>query len=432
MSSGRQSPVDRLAGWIIPAVLLAAAGDVVVAATASDAGSGGVHLGPLIRGAIYLLAFATLVFRRVWNWQALAAVTIVLLAALVAALRSMMWLGDGLLISAEIQWLFRLTYAPILVLALLDALGRRAIRPTSLMAAVAWLAVILSLLVVVPAALGLGRQTYSWGVGSSGLLIGQNEAGLALAIAIPPLLWAAISRARWMLVPYTLACVASLTLGTRFGLVAPALLSCATIAMLIWGQIRNRRADGRGSMLLSWWLGGTAQLVVIIAGIGVVVYVASASPHQFRKLQRMLNGDVNRAAIADPALEELASQPELLWSVGPGRARVQRGLADRMGLEDVKLRAIEVDWIDLAAGIGAPAAMLVGAAVLLALSVWTTVWLVTGSVVLGVGLLSSLAFVSHAVLAGHAIGSVVPSTMLAMVLACTAAGQRNVMGCTHE
>jgi len=339
-----------------------------------------------------------------------------MLVSVFAVMRGFLWGWDPLLLVAEVQWLVRVSFGPILLLAILDAVRRGVVRSGTILLVVAWLTVIVALLVIVPAMLNIGRQTYWWGVGSSGLLIGQNETGLALAVAIPPLLWLGFTRSKVMLVPCSLACIASIMLGTRFGLVAPVLLSCATVVVLLRGQISLKSAHRGNSTVVVWWLGGVAQLTLVIAAIGVATYLVNASPHQFRKLQRMLNGDVNRSAIAEPAIAELGSDPMLLWSVGPGRASVQYGLARRMN-EDVELRAIEVDWIDLAAGVGAPAAILVGVAIVLVLGTWAAAWLATGSTILGIGLLSAGIYLTHAVLAGHAIGSVIPSTMLALVVA---------------
>ncbi len=409
------SLADRISKLILPLILFASVGDAVIAATAGDTGGGGVHLGPMIRGFIYLLAMAALTFRIRWGWPTLVAVILVILISGMALVRGVMWGWDPLLLISEVQWLFRVTFGPIVLLAILDAVRRGVVSSSSIMRITVWLVVIVSLLVIVPSLLSFGRQTYSWGIGNTGLLIGQNETGLALAVAIPPLLWLGFTRSKVMLVPYAFACFASTMLGTRFGLVAPALLTCGTVIVLLRGQFSFKSSGHGNSAILSWWLGGVAQLILVIAAVGVTVYLANASPHQFRKLERMLNGDVNRGAIAEPAIQELMSSPDLLWSVGPGRASVQYGLAQRMNSED-ELRAIEVDWIDLAAGIGAPAAMFVGALILTTMGIWCAVWIASGSMLLGIGLLSAGAYMTHAVLAGHAIGSVIPSTMLALVI----------------
>jgi len=395
---------------LVPGLILL---DLVNGFLKSGASTDALSIGQVIRGIITLWAGVTVIRIRsralrgfqVW-YLGLAALGVI--GPLLAVAR----VGREAGFLFDLMTLSKALFGPGLILILVLAFRRHRLALEDVLGAIALVGAIAGASIVVLNILNLGQATYIWqGVGFKGYFISQNEVGLTMGLSLFASLELLLlePRPRYF-VAAVLTVVGMVLLGTRAASLGAILIPVAVLAVNLRSLMRGRSGPGIGWLVLLFGM-LTMSGVWEYSKIGEQRFLQS-------KFVALTESKVIlvRGVLLFSALRYVAHR-DLTWSVvGEGPTAYERGVARTMGLP-VDLKAAEVDWLDFFGSFG----------LLFTISIYgfyvgfvrrvrtlrdqyaRSVYLVT--------LMMLGWFLAHGVVAGHAVGSTMPTSALAPILA---------------
>jgi len=413
--------VSKTAARFLPFFLtLTLLGDIVYGV--SLIGGEGTRIGIFIRGFVLLTSLSILFFQKKWSKWSFCALLFCATITLFGLLRWIQFLDSFEYFKVDLIWLLKFLFFPIILIALLEGVQKKWISNKSLELATLSFALLASVSIVIPKLFSVGHATYRGGVGSTGILSAQNDIGLGLAICLFFLVYKS-NKLGFMLIS-VLTIFAMLTVSTRAATLACVFVPTIVCLVITLNWLKNLNVSFLWKTILQK-LFLITPLASALVGVSVWLnHVVQKSPWLLVKLKSVAQGNTNRSNLLQPAIETQSSWSLTEWLLGSGVSNIRHSVSE-LRQSDVFFRAVEVDWIEIVAGLGFPVALIFSGLVAAGLFYMCWKWLLSGRIEFGIALLASCFFVSHGVVAGHAFTNPIPSTALALVIVWAVSSTQN-------
>lgn len=370
--------------------------------------------GVAVRGALILTAvlFIARNIRRVrWLeglWLAL------LFIAILPSLGTSIF-GGGALVYDAIA-VFRALYLPIVTLLGLILMRRYDLSANEVLRAVEWSAVLFAVSLVLPGLLGFRVATYGdYAFGGRGVFYAANDVSVALGLSMFAIGYRLLFlRQSWLRAACLLIAIwACVQLGSRASLAIVIAFALVMATALVVGK-RRSEAGGRFSTLKTWGFGLVA-VSALAAGGWYGFQMQLSQSFQEDKLLELAQGELPRLALMQAGFEYLETRSTTSNMFGEGADLFERGVGNRWASGG--RRMTEVDFMDSVGRHGVVFTVLIHGVlfgVLLKLA-WGAIRHRSALLVTMAGALAL--YLGHATLAGHALFSPTPSTILALFVA---------------
>lgn len=371
-----------------------------------------VSPGAVIRGLLFSIAIGMVMkYHRYSNKYVLTwalTLTVLVLPSIASGL-----FVDGDL-ARDLYFLLRVLYGPFLIVLVDIIITKYNIEISDVFKNIEYAAYVLGLSLLVSQLLGIHRDTYgSYAYGSTGIFYAQNDLTLALGLALLVASYQLVYHFSFKRLVLVAICFSScIQIGTRGSLIVVAGCGALIIALIIIG-----RKNERQTTTLS------RQFVKIIVAIALVASLYGAvkyglnmhnqSSYQSNKIEQILNGELPRLILITAGIEYINERPFFLNITGEGITSFMGGLASfRVHKWNEKLA--EVDWLDLLGAYGIFFTFLLHVFFLYLIYVSSKHFLF-GSRDPKYGLIGAglMIYVAHSALAGHALVSPIPTTLIA-------------------
>lgn len=339
------------------------------------------------------------------------------LTALVAAIAPSVVIGamSGGGLVYDLTAVLKSIYLPVTTALVVIIIRRYRIPRLTVLRFVEYSAVLFTAALILPSLLGANADTYGeYAEGSKGAFFAGNDVAVALGLAMFAvgyrLLFVEYSTARLaLLVAAAYACV---QLGSRAALAVVLGFVLVMVGCTVLDRARSNQARLR-RLLRKWALG--SALVVGLSALAFSGYQTQMNnPFQEAKLVELAQGELPRLVLLQSGFDHLADRSSLYHLTGEGADRYERGVGRRFGRER---RMVEVDWVDSFGRHGLAFTVLIHLFLIAAFLRAASRALVRRSALSGAIAGAVLLYLGHSALAGHALFSPTPSTILSLYLA---------------
>ena len=278
-----------------------------------------------------------------------------------------------------------------------------------------WSGTLLAAFVTIPTAAGFGATVYRYAsFGSKGLLMSQNDVGLALLISLIIAVYLALTKKFIYFIHTLLIFSALFIIGSRTGIVGVVCSLFIITVVMVWFATMRRK---KKPVINRWSL--LSLILMLCCAITIVYYIVNSNPYFVNKLQQLSNPIGVRGDLFLAGKNALGtfSSGELIVGVGhSGWIELVRENTDAIG-RSVLGRKTEVDWLDIAGSYGFLTLLFILLYYVTPLLIATKRLFINSSLVSLPCLLGIGCFVLHGLLAGHAFMSPLPGTFVAPLLA---------------
>ena len=318
----------------------------------------------------------------------------------------------------EISSLFKVLYLPYVTALLVILIRQYKIKQVDILRYIEYSSYMLGLSLLISLALGIQQETYGeYAYGSTGIYYAQNDLslvfGLALLAAGYRLILVEFSWARLLM--FFLSTLACTQIGTRASLIVIAAAALVALVCITWGEIAVDECLIKNR--LKKWFVGLGVLLVMISLLILGLLKQLEFEYQQDKLEQ-----VPRLKLFIAGSVHIKSRPDFYVLTGEGMDTFQRGVARNFPINEDTLiikerRFTEIDWLDLFGAYGIGLVVLIYLFILYPLVASGITFLLKRNAIYGLISASSLLYLGHASVAGHAILSPMPSTLMAGYLA---------------
>ena len=281
---------------------------------------------------------------------------------------------------------------------------------------VEYAAYVLGLSLLLSQVLGLERWTYGdYAFGSTGIFYAQNDMTLALGLAMLAGAYRLVAAPfSWMrLVFFGMSAFACVEIGTRASLVVTAGTAVCVLIWVLWG-----RGIGRlkyfGSVV-KWIIS-----LLIVAAMSVVLLYGWSRQQEFsyqqQKLQQIAEGKFPRLLLVEAGGQHISERSAFLNLFGEGADSFQRGVARYFPTYHER-RMVEVDWMDIFGSYGFIFVTIIYLFVFLVFFKSSRRFVVERDAQHGLIAAATMLYIGNSVLAGHALVSPIPSTLMSAYFA---------------
>ncbi len=310
----------------------------------------------------------------------------------------------------------KVLYLPLVTGLFVVLIRRYYISENNVLHFIEYTAYLLGFCLLLSQATGFEKQTYGdFAFGSTGIFYAQNDMTLAFGLAMMAggylLVIGHYSLTRLFLL--SMAAFACVNIGTRASLAVIIALVFTTTACTVWGK--SPRFHRRYFELL---LKCTMVLLLLICMLAVLIYGLSAQQkysYQQDKLRQVAEGEFPRLLLVLAGKQHIEERSELFNVFGEGADAFQRGVAKHFPTAQER-RVVEVDWLDIYGNFGIIFAMALHFFVLIPLIVSSYRFLIRRESLAGLLAAAIFMYLGHAIFAGHALTSPIPSTLAAAYL----------------
>ncbi len=318
----------------------------------------------------------------------------------------------------DISALSKVLYLPLVTGLFVVFMQRYRIESSDVVRFIEYAAYMLGIALLGSQVIGMERQTYGdYAFGSTGIFYAQNDMTLALGLALLAggyrLVTEGFSAIRLILVALT--AFASVQIGTRASLGVVVATAITAVACILWGQEHRQRRTFIGNMK-KWLIG----FLVLTAMAGMLLYgLTKQQEYSFQqeKLAQVAAGDFPRLLLVLAGARHIVDRPKWVHVLGEGADAFQRGVAQHFETEEDR-RVVEVDWMDIFGGYGIAFTLLIHAFVLLVLLHAAGRFIIRRDAAHGLIAAATTLYLGHSALAGHALTSPIPSTLMAAYFSC--------------
>ncbi len=278
-------------------------------------------------------------------------------------------------------------------------------------------AYVLGLSLLLSQMVGFEKQTYGdYAFGSTGVFYAQNDITLAFGLAM------LASGYRLVMGHYSLiraillgmSAYACVQIGTRASLAVVAGVAMTAAACLIWSKTSAGRQRGR--ILLRNWMTPALLVIALLGILGYALSIHMGHGYQHKKLEQIVKGGFPRQELVLAGMRHIEERGKWLNVFGEGADSFQRGVSKHFGSGEGR-RVVEVDWVDSFGNYGVMFTILIHGFVLVPLVVSGYRFLARREPLSGLLASASLLYIGHSAVAGHALMSPIPSTLMAAYLA---------------
>lgn len=409
--SSRRIALHRATLALIFCLPIPAIADVTFGAMVSQFGYAPFSPGVLVRGGLvfFIIAMALSPFTRLGTKPA----TLIYLTIACTLPSLFVSIGSNAPLFEDVSHLIKAVFMPFLLAFLVYLIDRYRIGEDAILRMVEVWTYVMTLGFLLPAALGIGFQTYGdYAEGEKGFFVAGNDSSLALALGLflvsYRLFFVKFSKLRFAI--FLLGIYAVISVGSRTGLI----LTAATGA-LVFVAVAFFRGRRKSSSVASKLARGAASLALVGATVYATSFgltMQSTNAYQQAKIENLSSGDHPRSFLISVATQYLDTREPWKNLTGEGSYNYETGVG-RVWVYDTQKLA-EVDWLDSYGIYGLPFTILVHLLILLVIGVAVKNMLYFRSALSFIVAGASGAYLLHSALAGHALFSPTVSTIFAV------------------
>jgi hypothetical protein len=382
--------------------------------------TGVITPGVVIRGGIFLWAVVWSVkYRRHIGKRLCFLCWSLLLLALLGPIISFFETLNGSALAIDVNGIAKVLYWPFVMLLFIVLIKRYRMTDLDIFAFVEYAAYFLGCSLLLMQLFSIGKLTYGdYAYGSTGIFHAQNDLTLALGIALVPAAYRNIKNPSLVRIVLLIAAMSGCVgIGTRASLAVVIIVPAAATFVMLWSK--NRSHAGKRDFTRKM---GTVVIIGVL-GIGASWAVFHAVQremeygHQQKKFESLASGELPRLLLIRSGVEYFGSRDFIYDLLGEGRYRYERGVYNfcypGVHVQDDQRRMAEVDWMDLYGAYGIIFAILLHGFYLALLFGVSKDFILRKSASDGLAGTMILIYLGHSVLAGHALVSPIPSTLIA-------------------
>ena len=323
---------------------------------------------------------------------------------------------EGQDLSFEITVYAKVLYMPLIAGLLSILINRYSIESDKIIRFIEYTAYILGIILLTSQIMGLEKKTYGdYAFGSKGIFHAQNDLTLAFGLGLLASTYRlVVAHFSWFrLILLILSIYACLQIGTRASLAVVIISGISVIIYLFWGSIpnaiRNRKSRSR-----NWVI----SLSIVIATILMATYFLSKQlefDYQRKKFETITQGEFPRMTLADAGFHHLEERFLVYDLLGEGVDTFQRGVAQHFNNPSANFdrRVVEVDWMDLFGYYGIVFVFILHSFVIFIFLGALFRFVVYHNSTYGLIAIASLVYLGHSIVAGHALTTPIPGTVIA-------------------
>jgi len=320
---------------------------------------------------------------------------------------------------SDIQSLVKVLYGPFVILLVVVLIRKYRIGSDEIIEYIAYSGYVLGLSLLLSQLLGIQKATYGdYAFGSTGIFYAQNDLTLALGLG----LFAAMFRLLYdftlvRLVLISLSAFACLQIGTRSSLLLVLVASMLPVILVVMGDHTKTKRLTRAKRIFRWLMALSVSCLLL----GLLSYgVAKQSENTFQqgKLEQIQSGDLPRLYLITMGAIYLSQRDSLLNLTGEGQHSYAQGVGSIFSGSSDYEKLVEVDFIDMYGSYGLIFTSIMYSYfifLLVAITknfVWGSKKPIEGLIALSLGV-----YLGQSVVAGHALTSPIPTTLIAGYIA---------------
>jgi hypothetical protein len=322
----------------------------------------------------------------------------------------------------EIKEITKVMYGPFLILMYLILLRKKVISKEMIFQYIEYAAYLAGISLFIMQYLGLGEETYAITSGKissgvKGLFLSQNEISLALSLTLLVALYRNLvtpSLIRFFM--FSLSIYALASIGTRTSLLTAALVPMLVIPIILYTKPVNF------SFYKNRWIFKMIIIFFIISGLWSG-YSVIKNPENYRfqldRIESVLDGKHPRRILLDYAQCHIAKRGTVKNFLGEGAWWFQHGVFICGGPWTIGpkygVRLVEVDWMDIYGAYGLGFASLIYILLIYLMGHSFYYFIKYREADQGIISFMIIIYTGHSVIAGHALTSPMPTSILAAV-----------------
>lgn len=410
----KKSPVILL--LMLPGLYLS---DILYGWLSLSGYTGVITPGVVIRGGIFLWAVVwSVIYRRHIGKRLFFLCWSLLLLALLGPIISFFETLNGSALAIDVNGIAKVLYWPFVMLFFIVLIKRYRMTDLDIFAFVEYAAYFLGCSLLLMQLFSIGKLTYGdYAYGSTGIFHAQNDLTLALGIALVPAAYRNIKNPSLVRIVLLIAAMSGCVgIGTRASLAVVIIVPAAATFVMLWSKDRSHAGKRDFTRKM-----GTVVIIGVL-GIGASWAVFHAVQremeygHQQKKFESLASGELPRLLLIRSGVEYLAGRNTAKNVLGEGSYHYRRGVYPYWGgIRDDSRKSVEVDWMDLYGAYGVVFTILFHCFYLMLLFGSSKRFFLGRSEFDGLVATMLLIYIGHSALAGHAMVSPIPSTLIAAV-----------------
>lgn len=372
--------------------------------------------GVVIRGGIFLLAVGWSVkYHRAIRKRLFFLCWGLLLLSLTGPIISFIETLNGSALAIDVNGVAKVLYGPFILLLFIVLIKHYRITDLNIFSFIEYAAYFLGCSLLLMQLFSVGKLTYgNYAYGSTGIFHAQNDLTLSLGIALIPAVYRNIKNPSFLRLTLLIASMfGCIGIGTRASIAIIFLVPVAVMFVILWSIERSEKTFIRKIISVTMVL----VLAVGASWIGFrTIQYESQYSHQARKFETIAAGELPRLLLIRAGVEYLAGRNTAKNVLGEGSYHYQRGVYPYWGgMRDDSRKSVEVDWMDLYGSYGVVFTILLHCFYLMLLFSSSKKFFLGKSEFDGLVATMLLIYIGHSALAGHALVSPIPSTLIAAV-----------------
>ncbi|WP_305046420.1 O-antigen ligase family protein [Geoalkalibacter sp.] len=312
----------------------------------------------------------------------------------------------------DLSFLTKVLYLPLVTGMIVVLRERYKISSDEILKYVEYSSYVLGGALLISQLFGIQRETYGdYAFGNTGIFYAQNDMTLAFGLALLASGYRLVfTRFSWLrlslLIMSAYACV---QIGTRASLAVLLGMGCTVVACVIWCDSEGRKsAFGKMKKFI------TGASVVFVMSTIFLYGLAQQQEYGFQqqKLDEVVQGEFPRLLLFLAGTEHISARSVWFDLFGEGADGFHRGVAKYFSKSESR-RMVEVDLIDIFGGYGISFSMLIHLFVFSILLVTARQFFLNRDGTYCLIAAATLLYLAHSLLAGHALTSPIPTTLMA-------------------
>ena len=374
-----------------------------------------VSPGMLFRGLAFLLSVVMVLKRhallpRFVFWWVLVVVMFTVPGVIVGTV-----VGGNVL--RDSMYVLRVLYGPFLILLFIILIRKYAIKAEELLVHIEYASYVLGGALLFSQYLGIQRATYGdYAFGSTGVFYAQNDLSLTFGLALLAASYRIVesfSLKRVVLMGGTM--FACLQIGTKASVVVVLINAIVIVILAVWRkQGGSKPKENRPLRRTIRWLFSIILAAGMLSLANYGLHLQSQTSYQQQRIERIIiYGELPRSVLMSAGFSYLGTRAPLLALSGEGMTSYMYGVAGHFPYPVLE-RAAEVDWMDLFGAYG----------IIFVCGIHSFfLWVLFGASknflrgtmknIVGCVAAALVMYLGHSMLAGHAMFSPIPTTLIA-------------------
>lgn len=319
-------------------------------------------------------------------------------------------------IGRDILYILRAVYGPLMILLVIILIRIYSISVQNFLAYIEGTAYLLGITLLISRNIGIERLTYgTYAYGDTGVFYAQNDLSLTFGLTLLAASYRVIeefSITRCLLL--ILSIWSCLQIGTKASAIVIVINALFIITLAVWGETSSRGGWShrqKKSFFPAFVISG---IMIILSGYGFILQ--SQSSYQKEKIEKILiNRELPRSMLITSGLYYFQKRALFLHVTGEGMVSYMSNLPAYLKNQQFTLKEknVEVDFIDFIGAYGVFFSVIIHLFFFVLLYVSFKSYIRTRDNIYGAIFVAVCMYTGHSLLAGHAMCSPTPTTLIA-------------------